>query len=294
MGLIQMFLIDENDEKFSIDEAQYKKHLERIKRLRLLDDDFFTVCFDGDKECTQFILRILLDKDDLTVVEVKTQYSVKNLRGHSVILDAFATDSRGMKYDIEIQRADKGASPKRARYNSSLIDDQILIAGDSYDVLPETYVIFITENDVIGKGRPIYHIERMITETGDLFEDGSHIVYVNAAYRDDSQLGKLMYDFSCANPNQMNYSVLSQKTRYFKEDTKGVTHMCKIMEEVKAEGFAEGEEKGRAEGEEKGRAENAIENAIRMLKDGLQVEKVSRYTELPVEKIEKLAALIAD
>ncbi len=255
-----------------------------------MDDDFFTVCFDGDKECTQFILRILLDKDDLTVVEVKTQYSVKNLRGHSVILDAFATDSRGMKYDIEIQRADKGASPKRARYNSSLIDDQILIAGDSYDVLPETYVIFITENDVIGKGRPIYHIERMITETGDLFEDGSHIVYVNAAYRDDSQLGKLMYDFSCANPNQMNYSVLSQKTRYFKEDTKGVTHMCKIMEEVKAEGFAEGV----AEGEEKGRAENAIENAFRMLKDGLSVEKVSRYTELPVEKIEKLAALIAD
>ncbi len=62
--------------------------------------------------------------------------------------------------------------------------------------------------------------------------------------------------------------------------------MCKIMEEVKAEGFAEGEEKGRAE--------NAIENAVRMLKDGLSVEKVSQYTELPVEKIEKLAALIAD
>lgn len=292
--MIRMILIDENNEKFSIDDVQYKKHLERIKRLRLLDDDFFTVCFDGDKECTQFVLRILLDKSDLNVIEVKTQYSVKNLQGHSVILDAFATDSRGMKYDIEIQRANKGASPKRARYNSSLIDDQILIAGDSYDVLPETYVIFITENDVIGKGRPIYHIERMITETGENFEDGSHIVYVNAAYKDDSQLGKLMYDFSCADPNEMNYPVLAQKTRYFKEETKGVTNMCKIMEELKAEGFAEGRAEGRAEGEKNGRAENAIENAIRMLKDGLRPDKISQYTELPIEKIEKLAALIAD
>lgn len=205
-----------------------------------------------------------------------------------MILDVFATDSNNMRYDIEIQRADRGASPKRARYNSSLIDDQVLIAGDSYEVLPETYVIFITENDVIGKGRPIYHIERMITETGEAFEDGSHIVYVNAAYKDDSQLGKLMHDFSCANPNDMNYSVLAQKTRYFKEDTKGVTHMCRIMEEmcaeVRAEGFADG----------KANAEVAIKNAIRMLKDGLQVEKISQYTELPVEKVEELAALIAD
>ena len=281
-------MVRNDEKKLSRDELQHQKNLERIKKLRLLDDDFLSVCFDQDKECTQFVLRILLNKEDLKVIEVKTQYSVKNLQGHSVILDVFATDSNNMRYDIEIQRADRGASPKRARYNSSLIDDQVLIAGDSYEVLPETYVIFITENDVIGKGRPIYHIERMITETGEAFEDGSHIVYVNAAYKDDSQLGKLMHDFSCANPNDMNYSVLAQKTRYFKEDTKGVTHMCRIMEEmcaeVRAEGFADG----------KANAEVAIKNAIRMLKDGLQVEKISQYTELPVEKVEELAALIAD
>ena len=284
-------MVQNDEKKLSKDELQHQKNLERIKKLRLLDDDFLSVCFDQDKECTQFVLRILLNKEDLKVIEVKTQYSVKNLQGHSVILDVFATDSNNMRYDIEIQRADRGASPKRARYNSSLIDDQILIAGDSYEVLPETYVIFITENDVIGKGRPIYHIERMITETGEAFEDGSHIVYVNADYKDDSQLGKLMHDFSCADPNDMNYSVLAQKTRYFKEDTKGVTHMCRIMEEIKAEGFAEGV----AEGQNKGKAEAeiAIKNAIRMLKDGLQVEKISQYTELPVEKVEELAALIS-
>lgn len=292
-------MVQNDEKKLSKDELQHQKNLERIKRLRLLDDDFLSVCFDRDNECTQFVLRILLNKNDLKVVEVKTQYSVKNLQGHSVILDVFATDSNNIRYDIEIQRADKGASPKRARYNSSLIDDQILIAGDSYEVLPETYVIFITENDVIGKGKPIYHIERMITETGEAFEDGSHIVYVNAAYKDDSQLGKLMHDFSCANPNDMNYSVLAQKTRYFKEDTQGVTHMCRIMEEIKAEGRAEGRAEGFAEGvaegENKGKTETAIKNAIRMLKGGkLSSDEISQYTELSVEKVEELAALIAD
>ena len=289
-------MVQSDDINLSREELQHKKNLERIKQLRLLDDDFLSVCFDGDNEITQFVLRILLDKKDLNVVEVKTQYSVKNLKGHSVILDVFATDSHGMRYDIEIQRADRGASPKRARYNSSLIDDQILIAGDSYEVLPETYVIFITENDVIGKGKPIYHIERMITETGEAFEDGSHIVYVNAAYKDDSELGKLMHDFSCANPSDMNYSTLAHKTRYFKEDDKGVKHMCKIMEEIKAEGFAEGRAEGFADGENKGKAEAeiAMKNAIRMLKGGkLSVDEISQYTELSVEKVKELAALIA-
>lgn len=285
-------MVQNDDINLSREELQHKKDLERIRQLRLLDDDFLSVCFDGDNEITQFVLRILLNKKDLKVIEVKTQYSVKNLKGHSVILDVFATDSHGMRYDIEIQRADRGASPKRARYNSSLIDDQILIAGDSYEVLPETYVIFITENDVIGKGKPIYHIERMITETGEAFEDGSHIVYVNAAYKDDSELGRLMHDFSCADPSDMNYSTLAHKTRYFKEDDKGVRHMCKIMEEIKAEGraegFADGENKGKAE------AEIAMKNAIRMLKGGkLSVDEISQYTELSVEKVRELAALIA-
>ena len=280
-------MVQNDDINLSREELQHKKNLERIRQLRLLDDDFLSVCFDGDNEITQFVLRILLNKEDLKVIEVKTQYSVKNLKGHSVILDVFATDSHGMRYDIEIQRADRGASPKRARYNSSLIDDQILIAGDSYEVLPETYVIFITENDVIGKGKPIYNIERMITETGEAFEDGSHIVYVNASYKDDSELGKLMHDFSCANPSDMNYSTLAHKTRYFKEDDKGVKHMCKIMEEIKAESFAEGIAEGRADGKA------AQRNAIRMLKDGLPIEKISQYTELSVEEVKELADLIA-
>lgn len=107
-----------------------------------------------------------------------------------------------------------------------------MIQGDSFEDLPEIYVIFITENDVIGDNLPIYHVDRVIEETGKKFGDEAHIIYVNGAYQDDTPLGKLMHDFSCKNPDNMYYKILADKTRYFKEDERGVASMCKIMEEL--------------------------------------------------------------
>ncbi|MGN0485060.1 MAG: PD-(D/E)XK nuclease family transposase [Lachnospiraceae bacterium] len=149
-----------------------------------------------------------------------------------VRLDIHAIDSEQKKYNIEIQRADKGAGAKRARFNSSIIDANSLPAGKDFDELPETYVIFITENDVLGGNKPIYHIERTIKETGQPFGDEAHIVYVNGAFRDDSEIGQLMHDFSCTDPSDMYYELLAKKTRFFKEDEKGVQAMCKIVEDL--------------------------------------------------------------
>ncbi len=136
-----------------------------------------------------------------------------------------ATDSASIKYNIEIQRSDKGAGQKRARYNSSMLDARLLQKGDDFDDLPETYVIFITENDVIGEGLPLYPVERYISVTGERFDDGAHIIYVNGAYRDDSLVGKLMHDFSCANPDEMYYDVLANKVRFLKESKEGVAEI---------------------------------------------------------------------
>ena len=44
-----------------------------------------------------------------------------------------------------------------------------------------------------------------------------------------------MHDFTCTNPDGMNYPVLAQRVRYFKEDTKGVATMCRAFEEVREE-----------------------------------------------------------
>ena len=161
---------------------------------------------------------------DVTTVHLSLNRSVR--------LDVLATNSVGHKFNIEIQRADKGAGRKRARYNSSMMDANLLEKGENFEVLPETFVVFITENDVIGKGQPLYRIERCFLETGESFDDGSHILYVNGAYRDESPIGRLMHDFSCTNPSDMYYGVLADRVRFFKESKEGIAGLASSLKEI--------------------------------------------------------------
>lgn len=254
-------------------EQRHKEDLQRLRGFRLLDDDFMTKCFDGNPESIELVLRIVLDKQDLKVIDVRTQVFVENLLNRSVRLDVLATDNTGKKYNIEVQRADKGAGKKRARYNSSMLDANVLKKGEEFDKLPETFVIFITENDVIGKGLPLYRIERCILETDELFDDGSHILYVNGAYRDDTPLGKLMHDFSCTQPSDMNYGILAERARYFKESKEGVAIMCKAMEDMRNQTLKDG----------------MIDVAKRMLADGtLSLEKIAEYSGLSIDEVKTL------
>ena len=103
-------------------EKQHQEDLQRIRGFRLIDDDFMNACFDGNIAGTELILRIILNKPDISVKRVETQKLMKNLLGRDVWLDIDATDSNNAEYDIEVQRADKGADRKRARYHSSMLD----------------------------------------------------------------------------------------------------------------------------------------------------------------------------
>lgn len=219
-------------------ERKHAEDLQRLRGFRLLDDDFMSKVFE-DKECAQFLLQIILEKKDLNVQKVHARHDVKNLQGRSIRLDIIAIDGNGRVYNIEIQRSDKGASIKRARYNSSLLDANVTEPGDDYENLAETYVIFITEKDVLKAGLPIYHIDRTIKEMGVEFGDGAHIVYVNSQIKDETELGKLMHDFSCTDAKDMHYKILADRVRYFKEDAKGVETMCKAMEDMRKEAAAE-------------------------------------------------------
>ena len=228
----------ENHNKNWILNGNTKKICSGCVDLRLIDDDFMAAVFE-DRTCAEFLLQIILKRDDLTVKEVHGQYSIKNLQGRSIRLDILAVDQKNRAYNIEVQRSDRGASEKRARYNSSLLDANLTDAGDDYDALNETYVIFITENDVLKAGLPIYHVERTVQETGTFFNDQAHIVYVNSQIKDETALGKLMHDFFCTNSKDMYYPVLANRVWYFKENEKGVATMCRAMEQMRDETAAE-------------------------------------------------------
>lgn len=258
-------------------EQKHKEDLQRLRGLRLLDDDFMTKVFE-DKNCAEFLLQIILQRDDLDVQSVRVQQEIKNLQGRSVRLDILAVDQTGRVFNVEIQRDDRGAGLRRARYNSSMLDANITASGDAYEDLAETYVIFITERDVLKGGLPIYHINRKIEELNTIFDDGSHIIYVNAQIKDETALGRLMHDFSCTDAKDMNYPVLAERVRYFKESEKGVEAMCKVMEDMRNE-----------TARETARFERQQFAKRLLIMNKLSIEEIAESSGLTVAEVEALA-----
>ena len=225
-------------------EKKHQEDLQRLRGFRLLDDDFMTKVFE-DISCAELLLRIILNDEGIRVLEAHSQRGIKNLQGRSVKLDILAVDSHNRVFNVEVQRSDRGAGAKRARYNSALIDANVTEPVDQYEDLNETFVIFITENDVMKAGLPIYHIDWVVRETGKLFEDEEHIIYVNSQIKDETKLGRLMHDFSCTDAKDMYNKVLADRVRYFKEDERGVEIMCREMEIMRNQAHEEGIEKCR-------------------------------------------------
>lgn len=247
--------------------------IEKIQQMRLMDDNFMTAVL-SDKACAELVIRIILDRDDIIVKETKTQYTISSLRTHSVRLDVYAEDTNGTKYDIEIQRNDGGANSRRARYISSMIDSDTLLVGDDYSKLPESFVIFITESDVLKGNQPLYIIDRTVNGTADKFNDGSHIIYVNSRIQDDTKLGKLMRDFSCVDPSAISYKVLADRAGYYKNSKEGVQTMCRIVEEIV----------------ENEKTKDRIEIALRMLaKKTYSIKEIAEILDLDEAVVEELA-----
>ncbi len=251
--------------------------LEAIGKLCLLDDNLMTLVFDRNIEATELLLNIILQRDDLKVLEVEAQREYKNpvYGGRSITIDIYAEDRDHKVYDIEVQRASAGADVHRARFHSSMLDTKMLEAGKEFHKIHDSYVIFITANDVIGAGCSLYHVNRMIEETGAYFHDGSHIIYVNGSYQDDHDpVGKLMHDFRCLSSVDMFYPILAKQVKYFKETEGGQKIMCQVFEDLA----------------EKRITEEKRASARRMLAKGkLTIEEIAEYTNLPVEEVRDLA-----
>ena len=161
-----------------------------------------------------------------------------------------------------------------------------LDTGEKYEALPEAYVIFITENDVLKKGWPLYNVQRCLTDNGEVFGDGSHVVYVNAACQDDTPLGRLMQDLNCKDPNKMHYKELADTVTYFKSTKEGEANMASVIE-MYAKNHAE---KVAAKVAEEAAHQRNIEVAKKMLADSMSIEAVVRYSELSLEEVRALAA----
>lgn len=202
-----------------------------VDDMTLFDDDLMSQVFDGNIPATKLILSIILKRDDIEVISVVGQKELNNpiAEGRNIKLDILIKDKADKYYDIEVQRSNKGAIEKRARFYSSMMDSRMLLEGQNFGELRESYVIFITEKDYLGYGLPSYTVKRTIMENGKEFGDGSNIVYVNGSYRGDDPIGHLMHDFSCESADDFYYRELAKDVKHFKE-MGGRDNMCDAVE----------------------------------------------------------------
>ena len=272
-----------------------------IASLTLMDDLFMQVVLE-EQACTEYILQTILGKSSLKLKEQRLQKRLPNLHGRALVLDYLCTDEKGLLYNIEVQNSSAGAIPKRARYHAALMDTHTLKKGEKFSKLPESYVIFITDKDVLGEGEQLYQIERVIRKSGNLFKDGSHILYFNTAIQSDNTLGKLARDFKEANPKEIQSEVLSHRVASLKEgklDREGEKKMNVLLEKYRKkaveEGMEKGLEKGLAQGMQQGiekgleEGQNRLALLVGRLLDAGLVDDLKRvsYDEVYREKLLK-------
>lgn len=271
-------MADENTLLNSDLESRYEKYKGIIKNFTLMSDIFMRNVFKK-RECLEYVLQVIMEKQDLHVIDQIIQKDYKNLQGRSAVMDCVARDSTGKQFDVEIQQDNEGASPKRARYHSGLMDMNTLNPGQDFAELPESYVIFITRDDILGYGLPIYHIDRQIKELNEAFQDEAHIIYVNSKKQDDTELGKLMHDLHCKKADEMHSPILAKRVYELKETQKGVELMCHEMEKIYSEGMESGEKRGELKAKK--------ETILSLAEMGIPVNKIAKAVNLSEKDVQK-------
>ena len=258
-----------SEEKINTTNDQERKK-KIISKLRMIDDIFFQKMFEDIKVC-QEILRICMENSRLEVLEVMPQKDLKNLQGRSVRLDVHCKLGDGRYVDVEVQRGNNDDHLRRVRYNGSCLTVNIMETGTDFRKVPDVCVIYITEFDLFQGGRTVYHVNKVVQETGKIIDDGLKEIYLNAKVDDGSIQAALMQNFILEDVSDERFPEVSRRFYELKHSEVEVTHMCKELQEY----YAEGREEGREEGHLKEKA----------MRDKLNVTEISELTKIPIEEV---------
>ena len=266
-----------------------KKEFEEYARgLNPIDDLMFSKMAESKEFCEE-ILRVILDDDKLIVTENIPQCKVENLHGRSIIMDAKCVTGDGRHINIEVQKADNDDHLRRVRYNGSVLTTNITETGTKFEFVPDVCVIFISAFDMFKSGLPLYHVKKVVMETGQIVEDGLTEIYANAVIDNGSKFSKLMKVFTENDTyNTDEFPVTSKIKARFKLDEGGAIKMDetlqKWMRESEEIGEKRGEKRGIQEGKKLGAKNEKIKMAGDVKKRGVKDELIAEITGLS-EKI---------
>ena len=250
-----------------------------VRRMNVIDDQFFQKIAENREVCEE-LLRILLDKPDLEIIESQTQRKLPNLQARAVILDALCKDSHGNLFNIEVQKDDKKRDhskaeeyQKRVRFNLASMDTAFAEKGTEFHNLPDLYAVFISQLDPFGEQNTSYRVRRALEKSNTTVYNGLHEIYVNTAVNDGTLIAELMQYFENSNGINPNFEKLSTHVEELKTDENEVTSMASVFDEYAQECMAE----------------QAKKAAVYLLKEGVPVEIIAKaHPTLSIDDIKQL------
>ena len=139
------------------------------------------------------------------------------------------------------------------------------------------------------KGKlPLYHVDRVIRETGEVINNGFEEVYVNSVVDNGSDVSQLMKVFTEGDCYNDKFPKTSSIKRRYKETEGGIKEMSGLIEQLKLEWISEGEKRGEKIGEERGEEKGKISIAQSMKKRGFDINLIMELTGLSRDKIVSL------
>lgn len=263
-----------------------RKH--RLKELTIKDNFMFGAVMMDEENCKGLLERVL--EIPIERVEVSREKSiVYHPEYKGVRLDVYAKDEHQSHYNVEMQVERKAALGKRSRYYQSQMDMELLLSGEDYSELPNTYVIFICDFDPFGEEKYRYVFEMQCKESKHTnLEDGRTILFLNTHGKIESEVPKELVTF-------LRYvkADLAESEEAF--DDPYVEQLQKFIRKVKRSRemeerfmiFEEMLKEEHVQGLEEGRREGLVEGCVSTLKETLLLF-LKKFGEVPNEISEQI------
>ena len=124
----------------------------KYEELRFSDDFMFCKVLQNDPELCRKLLIRLLGRKVGRLVTAERQHTIEiTAQGRGVRFDVYAVDDESVIYDVEMQNANEGDLPQRARYAQAMIDLEQLDRAQAFGTLNRSIVIFICRFNLFPK-----------------------------------------------------------------------------------------------------------------------------------------------
>ena len=261
------------------------------RTLNPIDDRMFSKMAEEISFCEE-IIRVILGKPDLEVLEVRPQDAVVNLQGRSVQLDVLCKLEDGTLLNVEVQKYKYENHQRRVRYYGSALTTNFTPKSTDFKDIPNVCIIYIAKFDIFGEGKSVYHVDRTLRENGERVYNGFEEIYVNAEARDGTDVSELMEVFTEDPAYNDKFPVTSELKKRYKDGDEDMIYT--LSDELRDEGYAQGHKDGLKEGHELGLTEGAENNRNElvqsMIQFGLDLDSIAKIAKISIDQVREIQA----